>query len=683
MLSRFSKVFSLVFVLQALFFYPATVQAAESKDALRLVKDPAEVKEKDFPKNEIIKILEDKYEVLTQDAKQLVEFLATLVRKDRSLLVDSDTALIARRLKHLLKIKEDHHIELPEQGSNRFSLEHAVYAILSRRVSLSKLMMDEAKCKFLAALVKKNRFASDLEFFAVSLSAPCFSIIAAIEQLTHLECKSADLEDQMLASLKRHERLTSLNLDKNEKLTEGAAQFLIAIPNLKYLNLRKSSLGHAGIATLVRDGHLRELNLTHCKVNNADAVILASSVTLEKLFLSHNDITTIGAREFLKNNMLQVVELHGCANIDPETEKALTAHLAQNQKKSLGTEISETLIGKRDDETIYVLEIDGGGTRGVIPAIVLKYLKDRFAEELGVEINFARAFHLIVATSTGALIATGLAVPGGDKGNPKYAPEKLIELYMQEAKSVFPNSDRGIIHRLFGPKYNPTSFEKMLQEYFGEQKLSDLLTRLLIATVNLHDLKHYIFDSKKAINAEDDFLLWQVDRAASAAPTYFSAGVCIRENLNLIGIDGGLVTNNHSLLGLFEAMAEYPNAKKYYIISLGCGATDKEGKFDAKAESGGLAWLPQIHSVVRGAAASYVDQLMDLYRKIDPRIEYKRIQPELTKTTLDDATEANMAYLKQQGEETLVSFKPLLEEIVCELTKKYKGTAVQKKEVKK
>ena len=52
--------------------------------------------------------------------------------------------------------------------------------------------------------------------------------------------------------------------------------------------------------------------------------------------------------------------------------------------------------------SIKVLAIDGGGIRGIIPAVILAEIQNR----LGVDLF--KAFDLIAGTSTGGIIALGI-----------------------------------------------------------------------------------------------------------------------------------------------------------------------------------------------------------------------------------------------------------------------------------
>jgi patatin-like phospholipase/acyl hydrolase len=60
-------------------------------------------------------------------------------------------------------------------------------------------------------------------------------------------------------------------------------------------------------------------------------------------------------------------------------------------------------------ETIKILSIDGGGIRGLIPAIILDYIETTTGKPI------SQLFHLITGTSTGGILALGLVKPGAPR----------------------------------------------------------------------------------------------------------------------------------------------------------------------------------------------------------------------------------------------------------------------------
>src|SRR3954467_10809136 len=96
------------------------------------------------------------------------------------------------------------------------------------------------------------------------------------------------------------------------------------------------------------------------------------------------------------------------------------------------------------DRPLRILAIDGGGIRGIIPAVVLAEI-ERLAKR-----PVAALFDLIAGTSTGALLALGLTV-GSQR--PDWSAQDLVDLYMNEGPEIFTRRLRSskIVRALPGP----------------------------------------------------------------------------------------------------------------------------------------------------------------------------------------------------------------------------------------
>src|ERR687894_1010021 len=112
-------------------------------------------------------------------------------------------------------------------------------------------------------------------------------------------------------------------------------------------------------------------------------------------------------------------------------------------------------------ETFKVLSIDGGGIRGIIPAMILAEIEDRTGKRI------AEMFDLVAGTSTGGILALGLTKPG-QGGKAEYSAESLIELYETEGGRIF---DRTVWHRLHSvgglaeEKYSSKGIEEVAHRY--------------------------------------------------------------------------------------------------------------------------------------------------------------------------------------------------------------------------
>lgn len=78
--------------------------------------------------------------------------------------------------------------------------------------------------------------------------------------------------------------------------------------------------------------------------------------------------------------------------------------------------------GREKKEIRYILTIDGGGMRGIVPAYILEKMDDVVREKT--ERPLYSLFDLVAGTSTGALIALGLTSPAGQTTLEKDSGEK-------------------------------------------------------------------------------------------------------------------------------------------------------------------------------------------------------------------------------------------------------------------
>ena len=78
-----------------------------------------------------------------------------------------------------------------------------------------------------------------------------------------------------------------------------------------------------------------------------------------------------------------------------------------------------------------ILSIDGGGIKGIVPAVVLKHL-EKYLKQLSnnPDVRIVDYFDLFSGASTGAIIIAGLLSPD-NQDRPKYTAEEIIELYIK------------------------------------------------------------------------------------------------------------------------------------------------------------------------------------------------------------------------------------------------------------
>lgn len=213
-----------------------------------------------------------------------------------------------------------------------------------------------------------------------------------------------------------------------------------------------------------------------------------------------------------------------------------------------------------------ILSIDGGGIRGVFPAAFLAEL------EAGLDHPLYRYFDLIAGTSTGGIIAIGLATG--------LSAREILELYIDRGPSIFGQDRRGmsgLIQRYFhklrwavGPKYSAEPLHNALHSVLGDKRIGDAKTRLFIPAWNGTTNKVYIYKTAHHPRLSTDYKDPALDAAmaTAAAPSYFRQHMT-KNDVGLV--DGGLWANNPVGFAVAEAQATlgWP-AEDLQVLSVSC-----------------------------------------------------------------------------------------------------------------
>lgn len=304
--------------------------------------------------------------------------------------------------------------------------------------------------------------------------------------------------------------------------------------------------------------------------------------------------------------------------------------------------------------TIRVLSIDGGGIRGIVPALILQRLEEEL-EKRGQTKPLARLFHLIAGTSTGGILALSLATPD-EQGRAKYKAADLVNLYRNEGKLIFPNDGVNKLRTLsqaFREKYKPQVLEKVAKDYLGDTKLDETLVPVLVTAFNATQMQIELFRSSKARKSQDqNWLLRDVLRATTAAPTYFGPAQISSlggNPLPSIMVDGGLFANNPALLAFQEARKVYPLARRFEIVSLGTGRELRAHSYDTMKRWGFVDWINPLRSVPLFAMSQEAqNQSVSYTLKHAKGVHYTRFEAPLEgcSTHLDDASDENLQCLE-------------------------------------
>ncbi|RIK82252.1 patatin [candidate division KSB1 bacterium] len=204
-----------------------------------------------------------------------------------------------------------------------------------------------------------------------------------------------------------------------------------------------------------------------------------------------------------------------------------------------------------------ILSIDGGGIKGVFPASFLSYIEDK------IDGRFSEYFDLIVGTSTGGIIALGLGLG--------FSAKDILKFYKRYGPSIFGgNRLFKRLRNLFYAKYDHRSLHSALKVIFGDRKLGESLTRIVVPSFDLDTGKVYIHKTAHHERFSTDYKRAVVDVAisTSAAPTYFPAHL-LPSGSPLV--DGGIWANNPVGFAVVEAIGvlKWP-ASDIRVLSIGC-----------------------------------------------------------------------------------------------------------------
>ena len=232
-----------------------------------------------------------------------------------------------------------------------------------------------------------------------------------------------------------------------------------------------------------------------------------------------------------------------------------------------------------------ILTCDGGGIRGLIPALL--------AQQLDQELDFLKRVNLFAGTSTGGLIALGLAS--------EVPISTLVDIYMTRGAEVFkpygsfsPIPPRALTNMypqastlpvdLLHVKYTDAGLKKLVKQTFPATKtLSELSRKVLVTAFDLYqaDRKAWAPISLTNLPGSKTSDIRVLDAALSTAggPVYFPPHVFEHNGKKRAFIDGGVYANNPGLLAATSVMASgtlkrrglaFENIK---LLSLGTGFT--------------------------------------------------------------------------------------------------------------
>ncbi len=310
-----------------------------------------------------------------------------------------------------------------------------------------------------------------------------------------------------------------------------------------------------------------------------------------------------------------------------------------------------------------VLSIDGGGIRGVIPAVLLEHIEKQTKQRV------ADLFDLIVGTSTGGIIAAALTC-GGEDQERRMSAGSLVKLYTERGREIFPQSAWRGLRSLFDERYDDAGLKAILHEKLGDAQLSDCEPPIVVTSYDIEKRRPYFFKTTKAKSddltatedpADRNHYLRDVARATSAGPTYFEpavVGSMATTPTRRVLVDGGVFVNNPAMCAYVEARRAFrKNPEDILLVSLGTGDGSRKIKFDEAKDWGAISWIQPLIGIMMDGSADAVDYHLRLLMPDDTADDqrYFRLTTKLDygKDDLDDVSDSNIRNLKERARHIL------------------------------
>lgn len=378
-------------------------------------------------------------------------------------------------------------------------------------------------------------------------------------------------------------------------------------------------------------------------------------------------------------------------------------------------------------DTYIALFTYGGGMRGLIPAYIMSYIEKQTG------LYMSDMVDIFTGPSTGAILNAALNRPHPTYPHrPMYRARHLVKFYQNEGINIFPpdtfRAFRGILHDFNNRTlklgqleaifrhghYDPAPLGHALKALYGDTKLSESLSSLIIPTYNIDGGQLHVVEEpgetdEDPVRTKNNFMdqgghavwlknivrgknngpmsgtpdvgLYDAVMASCAAPSYFpchhftATYPDARGKVSYTGIDGNLFDNPCiSYLGAIRN--HLPKNSKIVMIVLGTGYTNRSIKRDEWNKYGALGIvdpvndLPLINVFFHASESALLETFENdmgdnlfIFNKSMIDSETGRRGPS---TQIDDATPENMASLKIFAEELIEEHKTSLD-AVCQI----------------
>ncbi len=321
---------------------------------------------------------------------------------------------------------------------------------------------------------------------------------------------------------------------------------------------------------VVAEIDLQDENVFHVKGTDAnkDLSLMCENIDMCKVWVNHIQASI----EFEKFSDHMVL----CDKSERELRNSLRGILEQHEKVSK--------VNIRTGKKVVIVCIDGGGTRGIIPCVILERIACKFPD-------FLSRVSVVAGTSAGAMIAMSLAFD--------HEPRVVREVIEQTAQAIFSEQKAAI--PFARARWSNRCLAVLCDELFGKSRIKDATKKVAVTAFKLDNQDEDETQRSCAMSLFHNFSKAETSRKhlasdcvmrSSAAPSYFSSW----QNY----IDGGTFAPDPSLLCLTHVMAsELLNVAAENIVLLSLSTGNHKKYFSRQTNNWGyVQWATKMIAVL-------------------------------------------------------------------------------------
>jgi patatin-like phospholipase/acyl hydrolase len=327
---------------------------------------------------------------------------------------------------------------------------------------------------------------------------------------------------------------------------------------------------------------------------------------------------------------------------------------------------------------LRILTIDGGGAKGIVPAVILEYIEARIIEITGnPRVHLSDFLDFVAGTAAGSLTSTMLITPNRH-GKPAYSTTEIIEKLFEFSTVYYQKKDWRSLWGNRGPKYPYEAVNDKHVEVFDHWRMKDLLLPTAIPTYDILNRKPIIFGNDKNSKYNElfvkDIVMGGSASPAWIKPTEFRDGI-----YKNIVVNGNSIANNPSSIAYIEAIKNPTLIEKYkkltpeniLLISLGSGISKFQSHtMDNVKRWNRGNWFELVTSMTIQSSTRIEEYKMEtLFNTYNCGNNYIRIDPfiNLGSSNIMDTSDHNMKDLLQDAKNYINDNKELLNSIALRL----------------